>query len=375
MITLTNIVKAYDGKQAGMKAVDGLNLEIRKGEFVALLGPSGCGKTTTLMMLAGLLKPTSGEIRFSGKLMNHVEPKDRNIGMVFQSYALYPHLTVRDNIAFPLRERKIPKSEAYERAREMGEILQIGHLLDRKPSQLSGGQQQRVAMARALSKSPEILLLDEPMSNLDARLKLDVRDEIRKLQRKLGVTTIIVTHDQEEALAISDRVAILNGGQIQQYAPPNELFHHPSNLFVASFLGNPPMNLIPGVLIERGEQLAVEADGLVFGLPSGRGLAREHIGEHIGKQVQLGVRPHDIRLCSAEEPQAIPLVVDLIEHLGSSKLVKGIDPAQKLDNMIRLLVPNEAELRTGERIHVLFRPEHIHLFDMADQGRNLLQFQ
>ncbi|QJD81927.1 ABC transporter ATP-binding protein [Cohnella herbarum] len=371
MITLKRIVKEYDGKQAGNKAVDGLDLEINKGEFVALLGPSGCGKTTTLMMLAGLLKPTSGEIYFSDKLMNHVEPKDRNIGMVFQSYALYPHLTVRENIAFPLRERKIPKLEAYERAKETSKILQIDHLLDRKPAQLSGGQQQRVAMARALSKNPEILLLDEPMSNLDARLKLDVRDEIRKIQRKLGVTTIIVTHDQEEALAISDRVAILNGGRIQQYAPPNELFNHPTNLFVASFLGNPPMNLVTGTLEEKSGNQVVVTNGFEYTLPEERKLNKLHIG----KPVQFGIRPHDIAICEASDKQAIRMKVDLVEHLGSGKLVKVIDPQNKLETMIRLLTDNENEVSSRDNLHIKFKDAKFHLFDMTDNGRNLYQYR
>ncbi len=371
MITLKNIVKEYDGKQAGSRAVDGLDLEINKGEFVALLGPSGCGKTTTLMMLAGLLKPTSGDIYFSGKLVNHVEPKDRNIGMVFQSYALYPHMSVRDNIAFPLRERKVPKKEAYERAKDTSKILQIDHLLDRKPSQLSGGQQQRVAMARALSKNPEILLLDEPMSNLDARLKLDVRDEIRKIQRSLGVTTIIVTHDQEEALAISDRVAILNGGRIQQYAPPNELFNHPINLFVASFLGNPPMNLVTGTIEEKSGRQVVVTNGFEFIIPETRKLGREHIG----KPVKFGIRPHDISICEATDTQGIRMKVDLVEHLGSGKLIKTIDPQGKLETMIRLLVGNEVEVDSGDTVYIKFRDHKFHLFDTTDNGLNLFQYR
>jgi len=369
MITLTNIVKAYETKKERSLAVDGLNLQINKGEFVALLGPSGCGKTTTLMMLAGLLKPTSGEIYFGERLVNHVEPKDRNIGMVFQSYALYPHLSVRDNIAFPLRERKMPKAQAYERAKEISSIVQIDHLLDRKPSQLSGGQQQRVAMARALAKNPEILLLDEPMSNLDARLKLDVRDEIRKLQKTLGVTTIIVTHDQEEALAISDRVAILNGGKIQQYAPPNELFSQPVNLFVASFLGNPPMNLIEGTVEETVQQQTIVTNGLNYHLPQKRRLD----AAHIGKQVKLGIRPHDITLTDAMDEQGIPLLVELVEHLGSGRLVKAIDPGKKLDTMIRLLVDNETPLQTGDTIYIRIREDKFHLFDMTNNGLNLMQ--
>lgn len=369
MITLKNIVKAYDGKKESGRAVDGLNLEINRGEFVALLGPSGCGKTTTLMMLAGLLKPTSGEIYFNDRMVNHVEPKDRNIGMVFQSYALYPHLTVRDNIAFPLRERKMRKTEAYERAREISRIVQIDHLLDRKPAQLSGGQQQRVAMARALAKSPEILLLDEPMSNLDARLKLDVRDEIRKLQRDLGVTTIIVTHDQEEALAISDRVAILNDGKIQQYAPPNELFSQPVNLFVASFLGNPPMNLIPGEIQQHGSEQTIVTSGFRYRVPG----ARELEAKHIGKQVKLGIRPHDLTLTDADDPRGIPMKVDLVEHLGSGKLVKVVDPEMKLGGMVRLLTDNETDVRPGDRVNMRIRENKFHLFDMTDNGFNLMQ--
>ncbi|BBH22256.1 ABC transporter ATP-binding protein [Paenibacillus baekrokdamisoli] len=371
MITLKNIVKEYDGKQEGSKAVDGLDLEIKKGEFVALLGPSGCGKTTTLMMLAGLLKPTSGEIYFGDRLVNHVEPKDRNIGMVFQSYALYPHMSVRENIAFPLRERKMPKKEAYERAREISKVVQIDHLLDRRPTQLSGGQQQRVAMARALAKNPEILLLDEPMSNLDARLKLDVRDEIRKIQRNLGVTTIIVTHDQEEALAISDRVAILNGGKIQQYAPPNELFTQPINLFVASFLGNPPMNLVDGVVEEKSGNQVVVTNGFEYSLPESRKLDREHIG----KQVQFGIRPHDISITTGEDPRGIRVKVDLIEHLGSGKLVKAIDSEEKLESMIRLLADNETPVRSGETIFIRFRDDKFHLFDKTAGGLNLMQYR
>ncbi|MBJ6360084.1 ABC transporter ATP-binding protein [Paenibacillus sp. GCM10012307] len=367
MITLKNIVKAYDGKQAGNKAVDGLNLEINKGEFVALLGPSGCGKTTTLMMLAGLLKPTAGEIYFGERLVNHVEPKDRNIGMVFQSYALYPHLTVRDNIAFPLRERKIPKQEAYARAKETSKILQIDHLLDRKPSQLSGGQQQRVAMARALSKNPEILLLDEPMSNLDARLKLDVRDEIRKIQLSLGVTTIIVTHDQEEALAISDRVAILNGGKIQQYAAPHELFNYPINLFVASFLGSPPMNLVDGKLEDKSGDQVVVTDGFEYKLPEDKILDRTYMG----KTIKFGIRPHDLVVCDKNDNQAIPMKVDLVEHLGSGKLVKVTDTQGKLETMIRLLTDNEKEIQPGDLIYIKVKANKFHLFDMTNNGQSI----
>jgi ABC-type sugar transport system ATPase subunit len=368
MIRLSNIVKTYGNTNLGERAVDGLNLEIKKGEFVALLGPSGCGKTTTLMMLAGLLKPTSGDIYFGERLVTHLEPKDRNIGMVFQSYALYPHMSVRDNISFPLRERKMPKKEAYIRAAEISKIVQIDHLLDRKPAQLSGGQQQRVAMARALAKNPDILLLDEPMSNLDARLKLDVRDEIRKLQRALGVTTIIVTHDQEEALAISDRVAILNGGKIQQYGPPNELFAKPVNLFVASFLGNPPMNIVDGRLeVVNGKQVVV-TKGFTYVIPENRKLA----GEHMGKTVKLGIRPHDLYLAEQADEGTFPMKVDLVEHLGSSKLIKVIDEQENLETTIRLVIDNERYIEFGEHIYLKLKDDKFHLFDMTNNGLNMI---
>lgn len=263
------------------------------------------------------------------------------------------------------------KKDAYERALQTSKILQIDHLLDRKPSQLSGGQQQRVAMARALSKDPEILLLDEPMSNLDARLKLDVRDEIRKIQRKLGVTTIIVTHDQEEALAISDRVAILNGGKIQQYAPPNELFNHPYNLFVGSFLGNPPMNLIDGIVEKRDEQQWIKTKLFDLEIPEARRLEKQHIG----KAVKLGIRPHDLFISDQPSEAAIRLKIDLIEHLGNGQLVKLTDLAGQSDIMVRMLADNEKLLRERETISIGIRPTKFHLFDMTDEGRNLLQFQ
>ncbi|MDK2383704.1 MAG: ABC transporter ATP-binding protein, partial [Candidatus Korarchaeota archaeon] len=214
-------------------AVDHLNLEVAHGEFVALLGPSGCGKTTTLLMIAGIYRPTEGYIYFDDRVVNDLEPKDRNVGMVFQTYALYPHMKVFDNIAFPLKLKKVPKEEIERKVRRVAELLHIEDLLDRKPSQLSGGQQQRVALARALVKEPDLFLMDEPLSNLDAKLRVEMRGELKRLQKDLGITTIYVTHDQLEAMTMADRIAVLNNGRLQQYGPPEELYRKPANKFGA----------------------------------------------------------------------------------------------------------------------------------------------
>ena len=228
-IKIENLTKAY----GDFKAVDNMNLNIADGELVGLLGPSGCGKSTTLFMLAGLNDPTSGHIYFGGKDVTKVAPEDREIGLVFQNYALYPHMTVADNIMFPLINRKVPKAEARERAQEMAKLVQLDHLMDRKPKALSGGQQQRVAIARALVKKPEVLLLDEPLSNLDAKLRVETREEIRRIQQEVGITTIFVTHDQEEAMSISDRIAVMEKGVVQQFEVPQKMYLNPGNLFVA----------------------------------------------------------------------------------------------------------------------------------------------
>ncbi|RLE71312.1 MAG: glycerol-3-phosphate ABC transporter ATP-binding protein, partial [Thermoprotei archaeon] len=250
-----------------VKAVDHLNLHIKDREFVALLGPSGCGKTTTLLMIAGIYKPTSGYIYFGDEIVNDVPPKDRNVGMVFQSYALYPHMTVFDNIAFPLKLKKVPKQEIEKKVKEVAEFLRIAELLDRKPSQLSGGQQQRVALARALAKEPQIFLMDEPLSNLDAKLRIMMRAELKRMQKELGITTIYVTHDQVEAMTMADRIAVLNLGRLQQYGTPDELYNKPSNVFVAGFIGSPPMNFIDGSLVETDDKLAIDIGPLKLPLP------------------------------------------------------------------------------------------------------------
>ena len=318
MIRLENVGKSYDGGKT--YAVRGMNMTIEKGDFVALLGPSGCGKSTTLMMLCGLYRPTEGSIYFNGRYVNNVLPKDRNIGMVFQSYALYPNMSVFENIAFPLRQlKKLSKQEITERVEQVAEIVKIPELLKRMPAQLSGGQQQRVAMCRALVKNPDILLLDEPMSNLDARLKLEIRDEIKKLQERIGVTAIIVTHDQEEAMAISSHIAVIDQGALQQYADPDVLYNRPKNLFVASFIGNPPMNFIDGSVERSGDIYYCKTTGGVLELPAH--LIEE--SELSGKDVVLGIRPHNFELVDSAE-NALTLKTDYIERLGKENLYRCV---------------------------------------------------
>jgi inositol-phosphate transport system ATP-binding protein len=231
-------------------AVEGMDLTIDDGEFVAVLGPSGCGKSTTLFMLAGIYAPSGGELRFDGWVVNEVEAKDRNVGIVFQSYALYPHMTVRENIMFPLKFKDIPRDDARLKAEQAAALVHVEELLDRRPSQMSGGQQQRVALARALVKEPQLLLLDEPLSNLDATLRLSMRSEIKRLQRRLGVTTILVTHDQVEATTMADRIICMSKGRIEQVGTASDLYHAPTSLFVASFIGSPPINLFQGTVRE-----------------------------------------------------------------------------------------------------------------------------
>ena len=336
MIKIENLRMEFDG---GVVALDDINMKIENGEFIALLGPSGCGKSTTLNCIAGLLDATAGKITAGEKDITNLPPKDRNIGMVFQSYALYPHLKVIDNIAFPLKQKKVPKEVRHEKAREMAKKLQIEHLLDRKPTQLSGGQQQRVAMCRAMVKEPQILLFDEPMSNLDARLKIEIREVIKRLQAESGITSIIVTHDQEEAMAIADRIAILDNGRIQQFDTPYELYQHPANLFVANFMGNPPMNFINAQIKEQGGRLVFDICGQEIDVPSAKA---KTLKTHCGKKVKIGVRSHQIRIAGEQSPQTLQAFVSLVENLGKELLVQ----ARIGEDLVRISV--DAGERYGE---------------------------
>ena len=316
MIRIENLRMEFDKKSV---ALDDINLEIAKGEFVALLGPSGCGKSTTLNCMAGLLDPTAGKVFFNGEDVTKKAPKDRNIGMCFQSYALYPHMTVLDNIAFPLKQKGISKEERYEKARKIAEKLQISHLLERYPSQLSGGQQQRVAMCRALVKEPDVLLLDEPMSNLDARLKIEIREVIKKLQQELKVTSVIVTHDQEEAMAIADKIAILSEGKIQQYDTPERLYEYPANLFVANFMGNPPMNFIDARIDSQDGEVVLMVGETPVKLEAG---LQKKLFSHMGEPVEIGVRSHQAYI-TEEGDNSLRMEVSMVENLGKELLVTG----------------------------------------------------
>ena len=343
MIRIENLRKEYDAKTV---ALDDIDLVFEDSTFVALLGPSGCGKTTTLNCIAGLLEPTSGKIFFGDKDVTQLQPKDRNIGMVFQSYALYPHLKVIDNIAFPLKQKGMKKAERYEKARKIAEMLQIEYLLDRKPTQLSGGQQQRVSMARALVKEPDVLLLDEPMSNLDARLKIEIRDEIRRVQQETGITSIIVTHDQEEAMAIADKIAILDNGRIQQYDTPEHLYHYPANLFVARFMGNPPMNFIDAALSADGTRV----EGAGFSLPLEQHMAQGG-KKFAGHAVKVGVRSHLMAVHTEKVPQSMEMRLQIAENLGKEILISGMVG----DSFVRVTVPENHD--TFEQYKAISRSE------------------
>ncbi len=331
MIRIEALRKEFD---KGVVALDSIDLTFDEGSFVALLGPSGCGKTTTLNCIAGLLEPTSGAIYFDDRDVTSLPPKDRNIGMVFQSYALYPHMKVIDNIAFSLKQKGMPKAERHEKAREMARTLQIEHLLDRMPGELSGGQQQRVSMARALVKEPKVLLLDEPMSNLDARLKIEIRDEIRRIQQDLGVTSIIVTHDQEEAMAMADKIAILDNGRIQQFDTPEMLYHHPANLFVAHFMGNPPMNFIDAAVSVRED--GVWLVGGTFEVQAPAAIAGR-LADRDGSAVVIGVRSHQMDVSLAPAPQTLELKLSIVENLGKEIMVSG----DIQDSRVRVTIPDD----------------------------------
>lgn len=284
-------------------AVDALTCSIPDGALVCLLGPSGCGKTTTLHMIAGLESPTKGEIYFDDMPVCGIAPENRDIGMVFQNYALYPHMTIGENIMFPLKMRRVPRRERRERAEQIAQLMQISDLLHRKPGQLSGGQQQRAAIARALVKQPKILLLDEPFSNLDARLRITLREEIRSLQQKLGITTIFVTHDQEEAMRISDWILLLRDGQTQQFATPDDMYHHPANQFAAGFLGNPPINFLPCVCDGQSAEVLSVPGWRIPCTPCSR-----------SGQMTLGVRPEDVVL--QDGPDSHLGIITTVQPLG-----------------------------------------------------------
>ncbi len=335
-------------------AVDDMNLDIRSGEFVAFLGPSGCGKTTTLLMIAGIYKPTEGLIKFDGKVVNKLPPKDRNVGMVFQSYALYPHMTVFENLTFPLKLKGVPEKEQKEKAQRIADMMGIGHLMDRYPAQLSGGQQQRVALGRALIKEPALLLFDEPLSNLDARLRLTMRAEIKRLQMDLGITSIYVTHDQVEAMTMADRIAVMRDGKLQAFASPEELYERPRNLFVAGFIGNPPMNFADvEVLQEDGRYFAKNRD-LKLEVDPERGQKAAGRG-----RVIMGIRPEHIRLAGSDETPDLEGEVYLVEPLGRDDLIN----VKVGETHFHFLVDPALKLSIGDRIGLKIDTSRVQFFD------------
>jgi multiple sugar transport system ATP-binding protein len=339
-MALSHVGKVYED---GTRAVTDLNIEIEDGEFLVFVGPSGCGKTTALRMVAGLESITEGEVTIGDKVVNNVPPRDRDVAMVFQSYALYPHLSVRDNIAFGLTLRKVPKPELNKRVEEAARVLGLSEYLDRKPRNLSGGQRQRVAMGRAIVRQPQAFLMDEPLSNLDAKLRVQMRAEIGRLQRDLNVTTIYVTHDQTEAMTLGHRVAVMKKGVLQQIAPPQTLYDHPTNLFVAGFIGSPAMNFLQGTLKRdaSGAYSVVLGDETIQ-VPASVVAARPALAGHVDHEVIIGIRPEDIEdaaITQNTEGRTLTGQAELVEPLGSDLMVHistEAPPAQGPDDIAEL---------------------------------------
>lgn len=358
-ISLKNICKKYPN---GFEAVKNFNMEIEDKEFIIFVGPSGCGKSTTLRMIAGLEDISSGELYIDGRLMNDVEPKDRDIAMVFQNYALYPHMTVKENMAFALKLRKTPKDEIDKMVQEAARILDLEKLLDRKPKALSGGQRQRVAMGRAIVRSPKVFLMDEPLSNLDAKLRVQMRTEISKLHQRLGATIIYVTHDQTEAMTLGTRIVVMKDGVVQQIDSPQNLYNAPANLFVAGFIGSPQMNFIDAVCEVNGDKVNLKVGPYTIALPENKGKALID-GGYAGKTVIMGIRPED--LYDSEEMLAkypnsvIESTVNVYELLGAEVyLYFDLEGA----NMTARVSPTTTA-RTGDAVKFALDVEKIHVFD------------
>jgi len=354
-VAFEGVSKRFDS----VVAVDDLSLEIADREFLVLLGPSGCGKSTALRMIAGLEDPTSGTIRIGDRVVNDLEPKDRDVAMVFQSYALYPHMTVRANIEFPLKSRHVERSEREQLVNDAAGALGLSELLDRKPAQLSGGQRQRVALARAIVRRPQAFLMDEPLSNLDAKLRVQTRAELIELQRRLQATVVYVTHDQVEAMTMGDRIAILEDGRLQQVGPPQDVYAKPANLFVARFIGTPPMNTVRGPVRRDGEGLAVSLAGGIVPLPEAVARAVGALGV---EEVIVGVRPEHLEI----EPQGVVrAVVTVVESLGHERhVICRLEDGQ----MVIVRQPSDdVSPSENEVIGLVAEPSDLHVFD-AETG-------
>ena len=337
-------------------AVNNFNATVKSGEMVSLLGPSGCGKSTTLMLLAGLYRPTAGQIFFGEQDVTKLDAEKRGIGMVFQNYALYPHMSVRKNILFPLKMLKVPKAEAEKKLMETARLVQIDHLLDRKPGQLSGGQQQRVAIARALVKEPKLLLLDEPLSNLDARLRLEMREEIRRIQLKVGITAIFVTHDQEEAMSISDRIMLMKDGILQQETHPQEMYRKPVNTFAAEFIGSPPINMLDATKTwDGGKSYCIP--GMEAPLPFSQEVT-ENLGER--DKLRIGIRPEHLMVTASGGVFAGE--ISHLETIGRDTLIR-VKSTSVEGETVRAFIDSEANVKIGDTCHLTVKPENIHCFD------------
>ncbi len=358
--------------ERGVVAVHDFNIEIADKEFIVLVGPSGCGKSTTLRMIAGLEEITEGEVIIDGKVVNDVAPKDRDIAMVFQNYALYPHMTVYDNMAFSLKLRHEDKETIDKKVREAAEILDITQYLDRKPKALSGGQRQRVAIGRAIVREPKVFLMDEPLSNLDAKLRNQMRAEIIKLRQRINTTFIYVTHDQTEAMTLGDRIVIMKDGFVQQIGTPQEVFNHPANLFVAGFIGTPQMNFFDAVLTRTGDKYTVTAYGTVFEPDEEKQAALLANNAQSGA-VTLGVRPEHIMLCAPGAANSIKATVDVSEMMGSSihlhTNVQGKDVVMVLAT-VDLPADHNTGFRYGEEVNFTFGGNVMHVFD-SETGKAL----
>ncbi|MCB9639460.1 MAG: sn-glycerol-3-phosphate ABC transporter ATP-binding protein UgpC [Myxococcales bacterium] len=353
-VQLEGVTKRF-GDVTVVRRVD---LTIQDREFLVLVGPSGCGKSTTLRMIAGLEEITEGDLSIGGRRMNDLAPKDRDIAMVFQSYALYPHMSVFENMAFGLRLRKMPQQEVRKRVEEAAQILDLTPYLQRKPSALSGGQRQRVAMGRAIVRQPSVFLFDEPLSNLDAKLRVQMRTEIARLHRRLGSTSIYVTHDQVEAMTLADRIVVMKDGEVQQVGSPMELYHHPANLFVATFIGSPAMNLLEGSLQRKGDQLLFQHPSFSLPLPAN---LRKALDKKDSGEVVLGVRPQHIDMAGKKEDADLSsLPLEVCEPLGAETFLyfplgEGTLIARQEDV--------GKEWKVGEKFHLRFSPDALHLFD------------
>ena len=358
-LSLKNVCKVYSN---GFEAVKDFNLDVEDKEFVIFVGPSGCGKSTTLRMIAGLEEISSGELTIDGKVMNDVEPKDRDIAMVFQNYALYPHMTVFDNMAFGLKLRKVPKDEIKAKVEEAARILDLEKLLDRKPKALSGGQRQRVAMGRAIVRNPKVFLMDEPLSNLDAKLRVQMRIEISKIHQRLGATIIYVTHDQTEAMTLGTRIVVMKDGVVQQVDTPQHLYEQPGNLFVAGFMGSPQMNFLDAQIAEKGGDLIAKVGEYDIVIPAAKAKVLKD-GGYVGKTVVLGIRPEDIHDSQMfiEASPSVPMTstVKVYELLGAEVFlyfdVNGTQVTARVDP--------RTNSKTGDTIKFAFDMEKSHFFD------------